>query len=408
MSCAIESHTMQPHPHLLSSPSRMGNIGHIGHIGVDASRLAVAARTGTERYGVELLRELARLDRWHAYSLYCNALPPALPPLGSNFSLCSLPFPRLWTHIRLSWEMYRTPPDLLFVPSHVVPLYHPRRPRCTVVTLHDLGYLAFPQAHTARRRLDLHLSTLWSARAASHIIAISQATKDDLVKHYRVPPEKITVVHHGVAPHFHQPIKCDIITATQQRYATGEHYLLYVGTIQPRKNLLRLIDAFAEVVKGTYSDAALAQHLTLVLAGKRGWLTQEIEQRAASHGIAERVRFIGYVADEDLPALLQGAHAFVFPSLYEGFGMPVLEAMAGGTPVLTSTTTSLPEVAGDAALLVDPQSSQAIATGITHLITDPALRQRLSDRGKQWAQRFTWQRCAEETHHVLMSALRAQ
>lgn len=368
------------------------------HIGIDASRIAITERTGTERYSFELIGALAQRDRRNNYTLYGNGLPRMLPLVGPNVALRSIPFPRLWTHIRLSLELAQNPPDVFFVPAHVLPLYHPPR---SIVTIHDLGYLAFPDAHTAARRLELHLTTLWNARTARRVIAISQATKDDLIRHYRIAPEKIAVVHHGLAPQFRPVTDQDALAATRACYGIGEHYLLYVGTVQPRKNLTRLIDAFATAMR---DRSEMSQHLQLVIAGKKGWLTETIERRAAAAGITDQVRFTGYVSDADLPALLSGARAFVFPSLYEGFGMPAIEAMACGTPVLTSTTSALPEVAGDAALLVDPHDTQAIAAALTRLATDAALRADLRARGLAHAAQFTWKRCAEETLRVLMSA----
>lgn len=366
---------------------------------MDISRIAVAARTGTERYSYELLAALSRHDRTHDYTLYCNGLPATLPPLRPNFRLRAIPLPRLWTYLRLSMEMAQQPPDVLFVPSHVLPLVRPPR---SIVTIHDLGYLSFPRAHTRARWLELHLTTLWNTRAASRIIAISHATKADLVRRYAVHPDKISVIHHGLSPDF-----CPIPSQQQRaaicaRYgiAAAGGYLLYVGTIQPRKNLVRLIDAFAQAA----SASPTVRSLQLVIAGKTGWLSRQIEQRASDAGIAGQVHFPGYVADADLPALLSGALAFVFPSLYEGFGMPVLEAMACGTPVLTSSTSSLPEVAGDAALLVDPHDSRAIADGLRQLVEDGALRERLRERGLAHAARFTWDRAAQETLRVLSGA----
>jgi glycosyltransferase involved in cell wall biosynthesis len=369
------------------------------HIGIDASRLAVTNRTGTERYTFELLGALARLDRHLPYTLYYNRLPATLPPLGPNFSLRAIPFPRLWTYTRLSLEMAQHPPDVLFVPAHVVPLRHPSR---SIVTIHDLGYLVFPQAHTAARRLELHFSTLWSTRAAQRIIAVSHATRQALIDHYGTPADKITVVHHGVSSHFRPVSESAIIEHTRTRYGIEGQYVLYIGTLQPRKNLVRLIEAFARLVHGETDSATPARPIHLVLAGKKGWLTHAIEQRSAELGIAGQVHFTGYVDDGDIPALLSGALAFVFPSLYEGFGMPVLEAMACGTPVLTSTTTSLPEVAGDAALLVNPHDTQAIANGLARLACDTSLRESLRARGLERVATFSWARCAEETRRVVV------
>jgi glycosyltransferase involved in cell wall biosynthesis len=387
------------------------------HIGIDASRVAVAARTGTEHYTYELLAALARRDRANRYTLYANQPPAALPPLGPNFALRRIPFARLWTHARLSAELLLRPPDTLFVPAHVLPLGAPLRRRMrSVVTIHDMGYLRFPEAHTRAQRRYLRLSTLWSARAATRLIAISAATRDDLVRFAGVPPEKVAVVYHGVSPRFRPVEDVAAIRQAQERYGIRPPYFFYIGTVQPRKNLARLIEAFARMTtddrrpttEGSASVRTAGGRWSvvggpqLVIAGKRGWLTESIERRAAELGVAERVRFTGYVADADVPALLSGALAFVFPSLYEGFGMPVLEAMACGAPVLTSSTSSLPEVAGDAALLVDPEDTAAIGAELARLASDAALRAELRQCGLARAASFTWDRCAEQTLRVLM------
>jgi len=366
------------------------------HIAIDASRLAVAERTGTERYSYELLAALARVDRRSRYTLYTNGLPAALPPLGPNMALCSIPLPRLWTHARLGPALLRARPDVAFIPAHVVPL---ARPPAAVVTIHDLGYLAFPDAHTARRRLELHLTTLWSVRAARRVIAISAATRDDLLRRYGADPARVAVVHHGLAGAQFRPPNPNEIAAARARHGLERPYFLYVGTVQPRKNLERLIAAFAQA-----AGAGALGEAELVLGGRRGWLSAPIERKAAELGLAGRVRFPGYLPDADLPALLGGALAFAFPSLYEGFGLPVLEAMACGAPVLTSATSSLPEVAGDAALLVDPRDTAAIAAGLARLAADPALRADLRARGMARAAGFTWERCARETLAILRDA----
>ena len=207
------------------------------HIGIDASRVTVAERTGTEHYTFELLAALAQLDRQNRYTLYCNQPPTALPPLGSNFSLRHIPFSRLWTHVRLSVELALHPPDVLFIPAHVLPLgVLLRRRMRTVVTIHDMGYMRFPESHTPSQRRYLRLSTNWSARHASQLIAISNTTRDDLVRYAGAPPKKISVVYHGVSPRFRPIEDHDLIAATQAKYGITSPYFLYVGTIQPRKN----------------------------------------------------------------------------------------------------------------------------------------------------------------------------
>ena len=367
-------------------------------IGIDASRALRARRTGTENYSLQLIRNLLRQDSGHDFRLYCQRQPsPGLfASDGSVLDVRVIPLPRLWTHVRLSAEMLTSPPDLLFVPSHVLPIVHPRR---SIVTVHDLGYHWFPEAHTPAGRWQLDLSSRFNAATAAHVLADSQATKHDLCRVYGTPPDKVTVVHLGRDETLQPVDDPERLRQVRAKLAIdrGEQarpYLLYVGTLQPRKNLLRLIDAFAAVVD-------LVPDLVLVLAGQRGWLAEPIYRRVDELGLAGRVLFPGFVEDDDLAALLSGALAFVFPSLYEGFGIPVLEAQACGTPVLASNTSSLPEVAGDGALLVDPLSTAAIAAGLRRLLTEPELREHLRAPGYANVQRFSWERCARETLAVL-------
>ncbi|PKO23222.1 MAG: glycosyltransferase family 1 protein [Chloroflexi bacterium HGW-Chloroflexi-1] len=366
-------------------------------IGIDASRATLAHRTGTETYSLRLIEALLRLDSGHRFRLYTNGTPPAglfwddVAPSGGEVR--SIPFPRLWTHLRLSAEMLRYPPDVLFVPAHVLPLIHPRR---SVATVHDVGYLFYPEAHHPADRRYLDWSTGWNARRSAAVLADSAATKADLVRAYGVDPGGVHVVYLGRDAALAPVRDADALARVRARYGIGERYLLYVGTLQPRKNLARLVDAFAPLA----GDPAL-DGVQLVLAGKRGWLDDDLAPRVARLGLSERVRFPGYVADADLPALLSGARAFVFPSLYEGFGIPVLEAQSCGVPVMTSNNSSLPEVAGDAALLVDPHDVDAIAEAMCRLVTDDALRAELVRRGFENVKRFSWEKCARETLEVL-------
>lgn len=363
-------------------------------IGFDASRLAVDARTGTEQYTWELLAALGQIDQHNRYTLYCNQPPAMLPPLPSTFALRSIPLRRAWSHGRLSLEMLRHTPDVLFVPAHALPLIPAPR---SVVTIHDLGFLHHPEAHTRIQRLYYRLFTRLSARRATRIIAISEATRRDLQQFYGTPASKIDVIYHGVHPRFTPINDRALVDAAMLRYAIRAPYLLFISTIQPRKNVTRLIEAFAQA----RARLGATCELRLVLAGKRGWLTGEIEQRARQLGINDHVQFVGYVADADLPALLSGALAYVVPSLYEGFGMTVLEAQACGTPVLASNVSSLPEVVGGAGLLVDPHDVAAIAAGIERLVSDARLRDELRSRGLEHVKGWTWQRTAHETLAVL-------
>lgn len=360
-------------------------------IGVDASRATRSQRTGTETYSAEIIRRLPALVGGHRLRLYTDRPPSGeLRAIGAPAEWRVMPFPRLWTHLRLSLEMVRDPPDVLFVPAHVVPLLHPRR---CVVTVHDLGYIPFRDAHPTFSRWYLELSTRWNVRVAKRILADSEATRKDLARHYAVDPAKVKVVYPGYDSQRFRPATAgEVLTRVCQRYGISGPYVLFLGTLQPRKNLVRLVEAFAQVETG---------EARLVIAGQRGWMAGELFRRVESLGLTGRVLFPGYVASEDVPALLAGATLFAFPSLYEGFGLPVLEAMACGTPVICSNAASLPEVAGDAALLVDPRDTAALTWALQRLLGDETLRRELSARGLERARRFSWDSCARQVAEVL-------
>jgi len=295
--------------------------------------------------------------------------------------------------------MLADPPDLLFVPSHVLPLLHPHR---SVVTVHDLGFLYHPEAHTLSQNLYLRWSTRHNARAATRILADSQATRRDLVRYYPIPDSKIAVVYPGRDETLAPVTDPALLSDVRARYGLAGPFLLYVGTLHPRKNLVRLVQAFGSLLRSSTDGARSPMaELQLVLAGQKGWLYDDILDQVRRLGLSDRVVLTGYVPDDDLPALLSGALAFVFPSLYEGFGLPLLEAMACGTPIICSNAASLPEVAGDAALLVDPTDTDALAEALARLVADEGLRRELVDRGFRQMRRFSWRRCAEETLAIL-------
>lgn len=367
-------------------------------IGIDASRATVKQRTGTEVYSLHVIQEMLRIGQDHTFRLYTNGAPPEGlfdKPEQRAAEVRSIPFRRLWTHVRLSAEMLGHAPDVLFVPAHVLPLIHPR---ASAVTVHDLGYLSHPEAHAPAGRRYLDWSTRWNARRAAAVLADSQATKTDLVRAYGAREDSIHVVYLGRDEALKQVTDPLRLGSVRAKYHLAQRYLLYVGTLQPRKNLERVVQAFARIC----GRPELAD-VQLVLAGKKGWLYDSLFEQVKREGMDSRVIFPGYIPDADLPALLSAATAFVFASLYEGFGIPVLEAGGCGVPVITSNTSSLPEVAGDAALLVDPYDVDAIADAMHRLATDPELAAELRRRGHENVKRFSWDKCARETLAVLES-----
>ncbi|MDE0141653.1 MAG: glycosyltransferase family 1 protein [Caldilineaceae bacterium] len=371
-------------------------------IGIDASRSLRIEPTGTEFYSRQIIGHmLAEANDRFAFRLYAPETPTAeamrgaAPPPHDQRAVTvrKLPGKRLWTHRKLAWELCRRPPDVLFVPAHVVPFLPPACLPATVVTLHDIGYRYFPRSHTALQRLYLELSTRWSAAAAQRIIAVSRHTADDLQRVYGVPDAKIRVIHEAPVHRAPAPDQDAGPTPVYER-----PFALYVGTIQPRKNLLRLIDAFARLIQQQQIG------WDLVLVGRWGWLSEEYEKHAAASGLTGRVHFPGYLPDAAVAALMQKALFFTFPSLFEGFGLPVLEAQTTGVAVMCAKNSALPEIAGDAALLVDPEDVDDIAAAMLRLSRDEALRQELIAKGYENVKRFSWEKAARETLAVLEEA----
>lgn len=376
-------------------------------IGIDASRASRARRTGTERYSLEIIRHLLSLREasGHTWRLYTDAVDldsglTAHVLSDVDVEMCVLPARRLWTHHRLAREVTQRRPDVLFVPAHVIPFVIPagRLPPC-VVTIHDLGYRAFPDSHPWQQRLYLELTTRWSVRVAQKVIAVSQTTAKDLTLLYGASPNRIRVIHE--APAQLAPVPPEHVQAVRRRYGLERPYALFIGTIHPRKNIARLVQAYHRLVHngGVSWD--------LVLAGASGWRGKALDEQVAAMGLSRAVRRLGYVPDDELPALLKGALFLSFPSLFEGFGLPVLEAQSYGVPVLTSNNSALPEIAGDAALLVDPTDVDAIADAMLRLSQDEALRQRLIEAGYANVKRFSWEKAARETLAVLVEAAKA-
>ncbi|MBN1810833.1 MAG: glycosyltransferase family 4 protein [Anaerolineae bacterium] len=268
----------------------------------------------------------------------------------------------------------------------------PLRSIPTVLTVHDLIFRHLPEHHKPLNRLYLNLTMPLYCRRADHIIVVSEHSKRDLISAYGIAAEKIAVVYEAAAPEFclQSP---QAVTAVRARYGLPDRYLLFVGTIEPRKNLSRLLTAFESVYAEGLVDG-------LVIVGKRGWLCGDFFARLEESPVREAVILSGYVPDDDLSAFYAGAQALVLSSVYEGFGLPVLEAMACGTPAVASNASSIPEIGGDAALYFDPLDVEAAVDAIRRLLRDGSLRDELRERGLAQAARFSWQRAAAETKAV--------
>jgi glycosyltransferase involved in cell wall biosynthesis len=362
-------------------------------IGIDASRAVTGQRTGTEAYAYFLIQSLIPLasHKGHQLRLYFNHSPsPGLFLQNELVEQVVIPWPRLWTHLRLAWELQQRPPDIFFTPAHVIPFTYRG---LAAATVHDLGYYHFPEAHPRQQLYYLRWSTRHNGRRSQRIIADSQATKNDLVRFEGIDPAKVEVVYPGIDPML-QPVQgVERLTAVQQKYQIRAPYLLFLSTLQPRKNLVRLIEAYG------------AAHLPhqLVLAGKSGWQARPIHDSLAAlpSPLSSQIILPGFIEDSDKAALLSGATAVLYPSLYEGFGFPALEAQACGTAVLCANTSSLPEIVGDSALLVDPLNTAAITTAIRRMATNESLRAELIQKGFENVKRFKWEKTAVQVLSVL-------
>jgi glycosyltransferase involved in cell wall biosynthesis len=362
-------------------------------IGVDASRVTRQRRTGTENYSLEVLRRLLDQDDRHAYRLYLSQhLPDGLLPIRPRTSTRVIRLPRLWTQAGLSAEMLLSPPDVLFVPSHVLPLVTPAR---SVVVIYDVGHRFFPRAHGRLERFYLEWSIRRHVRIATRLLTISEASKRDLVALYGADPERIDVAYPAVDERF-SPAPAAEIERVRSRYGLNSGYVLHLGTIKPRKNLPRLVHAFAR--------AHLPADTQLVLGGGTTFGASAVDRAIRDTGLEDRVRRLAYVPDADLPALYGAAACVAIVSLYEGFGMPALEALACGAPLVAGNRGSLPEIVGQAGLIVDSLDVGSIAAGLVSAVGDRAVRDRLRAAGPVRAAEFDWASAARVTRRALERA----
>lgn len=394
-------------------------------IGIDATRSNERQKTGTEWYAYHIIQALKKLDRKNNYILYSyDSLKGGLEDLPVNFksrvlrSITDI----LWTQLRLSLEMLISPPDVLFVPAHTIPLIHPK---ATVLTVHDLGFEYFPDLYRTvpigppslgwileiaarivtfgrygNSEYDYHRWAMrFGIKHAKRIIAVSEFTKKDVIERFGADPQKIVVAEHGFDRSHYRPRKKGE-KVNSIRILKLRPYILFVGRIEKKKNIDGLLEAY-RIIKTRSTKS-----YKLVLIGKPGFGHEQFQDqvRRFPSFIRHDVHFLGWVGEEETAEFYRNAALFVFPSHFEGFGIPVIQAMASGVPVVCSNTTSLPEVAGDAALLVDPHDPKIIASAMQKALEDRSLRKSLIKKGLRRVRKFSWEKSARKTLRVLEEA----
>jgi glycosyltransferase involved in cell wall biosynthesis len=351
---------------------------------------------------IQLVRALAALPGPEHFTVFVQEHGRRLIGLPAGPRLDLQVVRTLSPGLRLAWEqtafpglVRRSGAGLLHSLHYTLPLHHPCR---SVVTLHDLTYFLFPHLHTLPKRYFFRLFILLSARRADALLADSESTRQDAIRLAGADPARIHTALLGVTPEFRPIANRAHLEAVRRKYRLPERYVLFVGLQEPRKNLPALLGAFGSIA------GRIPGH-TLVIAGRQGWQMNQLNRQLGRLRLGERVHFTGYVDQDDLPGVYNLADVFVYPSLYEGFGLPVLEGMACGTPVITTNVSSMPEITGEAGVLVPPGDERALAEALLGLLNDPARREALARQGVQRAAGFTWQRTAQQTLAVYRAVL---
>jgi glycosyltransferase involved in cell wall biosynthesis len=358
---------------------------------------------GNESYAVNLIEALAQIDSTNNYTIYVttNEARDRFSNRWPNFKVRStLPHtPLIRIPLTLSAELRKHPVDVLHVQFTAPPFC----PCPFVVSIHDLSFEHLPQTFKRRSRTQLRLTVRHSARRAARILSLSEHTRGDIMETYGIHPDRIEAIPPAAPDHFCRVTDTRELQRIRHTYGIDGNYILSVGSIQPRKNLARLVKAYAQL-RGHCSADKLPK---LVLVGKCAWLYDETLRALDQAGVKDSVVLTGYVPESDLPALYSSALCFVYPSYFEGFGLPPLEAMKCGAPVIVGNRTSLPEVVGDAGLTVDPFDVDAIAAAMRRLMSEPALRAELSKKGQERASSFTWRETARQTLQIYQDVARS-
>jgi glycosyltransferase involved in cell wall biosynthesis len=365
-------------------------------IAIDVS-LAGGDSAGVGSYTRGLLAGLSAIDAENDYLLYSYVdfpdAPQPLLPHKPNFSLRRLSlvgehWQRLWYRADLPSKEALEAVDVLHSTFFNAPKEHSG---ALVVTIYDASFVLQPQFHTEANRLHCLQGTLNAALYADRVIAISMQTKQDLMDYFSIPEERIRLIHAAPSKIYYPERDVKVIRGALARLGIFRDFILFVGSLEPRKNLKTLLQAYAR-----YGQRYSGEEL-LVVAGGKGWLNDDLSHVVAELGISDRVKFLGYIEEADLRVLYSAAKLFVYPSIYEGFGLPPLEAMACGAPVITSNTSALPEVVGDAAIVTDPHDSEELCQAMRLVLGDRGRRSKMRQQGLERAKRFSWERAARET-----------
>lgn len=353
-------------------------------------------RVGSSEYAYQLLINLNKIDNKNEYFIYLPTNPTKdLPEESSNWHYKIIKKRSIWTLFDLSREFIfkERNLDIFFSPTHYLPAFSPFS---AAISIMDLSFYHYPQLF---KRKDLYQMKFWtklSVKKAKKIFTISEASKDDIIRIYNIPEKKVVVTYPGIKSEVSIKNKVLSMEEIKEKYGIGADYVLFVGTLQPRKNVTRLVEAFSKLILNSQFST-----FNLIIVGKKGWMYEEILQAPKKFGIEDKVRFLDFVSDEDLPSFYKNATCFVLPSLYEGFGLPVLEAMQNGCPVITSNVSSLPEAGGDAALYINPEDANDIAEKIKKVISDKKLRSDMIEKGYKQIEKFSWEKTAKETLRAL-------
>jgi len=368
------------------------------NIGIDAYEANTPNLVGVGTYGAEIIKYLYRIDKDSDYTIFLpNSPQNDLPPERNNWHYRVIPSKGLWTFISLPLGILtnRKKLDIFFSPTHYMPRLV-KTPR--IVSIMDLSYLHYPEMFRPKDLFKLKKWTAYSVKNAHKIITISEFSKSEIIKYYQVSEDKIVVTYPGINE-LYKNAKVNPPAGGKKKYNIINDYILFVGTLQPRKNIIRLLEAYKLASQGE-----VLQNIDLVIVGKKGWIYTQIFEKVKVEGLEGKIKFLDFVSSEDMPYIYSQAKCLVLPSLYEGFGIPVIEAMACGIPTVISNTSSLPEVGGNASIFIDPQNVDSIKNGILQTLSlSSSARKNIIEKGYKQIEKFSWDKSAQTVLDTLKS-----